>query len=203
MDNFVITIARAYGSGGKEIAMLLSEKLNIPVVDREILELASIESGISEEIFTLSDEKVKRNLFRLQELFDLSNFGISGTKTLFEYQSRILRNKAMKDSFIVIGRASSYILRTFPRVFSVNIQAPHKDCVQVVMNRKGISEEQAEKDVHRINMERSNFYRFHTGSEWTDPEFFDLIMNTGRISQKECVEMIIQCAEVKFNRKII
>ena len=35
MDHYVITIARGYGSGGKTIGKMLSEKLDIPFYDSE------------------------------------------------------------------------------------------------------------------------------------------------------------------------
>ena len=55
----VITIARQYGSGGRTIGEMLSQDLNIHYYDRELLKLASEESGINERLFVNADEKVK------------------------------------------------------------------------------------------------------------------------------------------------
>ena len=41
MKNYVITIARGYGSGGRAIGQMLAKELNIPFYDRELLKLAS------------------------------------------------------------------------------------------------------------------------------------------------------------------
>jgi hypothetical protein len=57
MKNFVITIARGFGSGGKQIGLKMAGDLDIKLMDKELLQLASIESGISEELFALADEK--------------------------------------------------------------------------------------------------------------------------------------------------
>ena len=46
----IITISREYGSGGRMIGRLVAEKLNIPLYDKEIIELASEKSGLSPEI---------------------------------------------------------------------------------------------------------------------------------------------------------
>ena len=51
MDNFVITIARGFGSGGKSIALELSERLGIPCYENEILDMASDASGINKALF--------------------------------------------------------------------------------------------------------------------------------------------------------
>ena len=59
MDNIVITIARQYGSGGKTIGAMLARDLGINCYSREILKMASEESGINERLFGMSDEKVR------------------------------------------------------------------------------------------------------------------------------------------------
>ena len=58
MNNYIITIARSFGSGGKEIASILSEKLGIPYYERQILTMDSQASGIDESEFVEVDEKL-------------------------------------------------------------------------------------------------------------------------------------------------
>ena len=55
--NYVITIGREFGSGGREIGRILAEKLNIKCYDKELLALSAKESGLSEELFKFNDEK--------------------------------------------------------------------------------------------------------------------------------------------------
>ncbi len=63
--NYVITIARGFGSGGKTIGQMLAGELSIEYFDRDILRLASEESGIYEGLFGMLEEKGKRRrLFR-------------------------------------------------------------------------------------------------------------------------------------------
>lgn len=65
-DNIVITIARQYGSGGRTIGQMLAEKLNIHYYDKELLKLASEDSGINEALFANADEKIKNTkLFKV------------------------------------------------------------------------------------------------------------------------------------------
>ena len=56
MDNFVITIARQYGSGGRTIGEELAKKLGISYYDKDIIRMASDESGIRQELFGRADE---------------------------------------------------------------------------------------------------------------------------------------------------
>ena len=52
----IITISRQFGSGGREIGKTLSEQLGIPFYDKELLEMASKESGICQDLFVQNDE---------------------------------------------------------------------------------------------------------------------------------------------------
>ena len=47
MRNIVITVSRQYGSGGKTIAAMLAKDLGINCYSREILRMASEDSGIN------------------------------------------------------------------------------------------------------------------------------------------------------------
>ena len=64
MENIVITIARQYGSGGKTIGEMLARDLGIHCYNREILKMASEDSGISEKLFGKSDERLDIGLLQ-------------------------------------------------------------------------------------------------------------------------------------------
>jgi len=209
MDNYVIVIARTYGSGGKEIALKLADKLHIPVIDRELLKMASMESGISEEIFNLADEKTRKSFFEKKRqhkyvnIFDSpSSENFMSEENLFDYQAKILLKMAMSESFIVIGRAADYVLRTFPNVLSVNIDAPLDDRIASIIRKFGIEEKQAEKDIKKIDHYRKDYHYYYTGREWGDIDNYDLVLNTGRYNRDKCVELIIQAVEIKLNKSI-
>lgn len=55
----IITIARGIGSGGRTVGKMLSEDMGIKYYDKELIRLASDESGINERFFGLVDEKLK------------------------------------------------------------------------------------------------------------------------------------------------
>ena len=52
MENFVVTFARGFGSGGKEIASKLAAELGIHCYENRILTLASQMSGLDEQLFS-------------------------------------------------------------------------------------------------------------------------------------------------------
>jgi cytidylate kinase len=208
MDNYVITIARGYGSGGKFIGTKLAELLGIPLIDRELLYLASQTSGINEELFELWDEKTRTKFFDLKKFKESENTippenkKFTSNDNLFKYQAKVLRSMAKKESFIVIGRAANYILRSQPNVISVNIQAPFNVCVKSIIEKKFVPQEQAEKDIQTIDKYRHKYYEYYTGLDWQDIDCFDLFLNSDRIGRNKCVDVIQDFTEQKLGRKI-
>ena len=59
MENFVITFARGFGTGGKAIASQLAKELGIHCYENRILTLASQLSGLDENIFQEVNEKMR------------------------------------------------------------------------------------------------------------------------------------------------
>ncbi len=205
MKNFVITIARGFGSNGKQIGLKIAGDLNIKLMDKELLQLASIESGISEELFALADEKLNRHL--LMQVPDREHYGNVLTPenskfvsdiNLFNYQVKILRMLAKTESFIVMGKAANYVLRDLNNVVSVNIQAPFGYCVKTIMDRSGMTEKEAAQAVRRTDKYRSDYHKYYTGQNWKDAVNYDLCLNSDRIGQDNCAEVIKQCVSAKL-----
>lgn len=209
MENYVITIARSYGSDGCAIAELLAKRLNIRFLDKELISLVSVETGISEELLEKSDERVSLGLLDLArdrkyypEFERVERYDEISEHSLFRYQAETIRKLAQRESFVVVGRAADYVLSGFERVFSVNIQAPFEDCVEGIMKRKFVDAKTAVKDIRRINRERVLFYKAYTGKDWNDPLNYDLCVNSSSFSEEACISLIRDGACLKFGFEI-
>lgn len=205
MRNFVITISRGFGSGGKQTGLQLAGELKIKLLDKELLQLASVESGISEELFTLANEKFNRRL--LMQVPNREEYGNVLTPenrkfvseiNLFNYQVKILRMLAQTESFIVMGKAANFVLRDLPNVVSVSIHAPFPDCVKAIMARTGMSEADAGKMVRRTDKYRADYHKYYTGEHWKDPIHYDLCLNSARVGRGNCAEVVKRCVAAKL-----
>ena len=152
MRNIVITISRQYGSGGKTIGAMLAKELGINCYSREILRMASEDSGINEKLFGMSDEKVRRaGWFKLLSrpyeggLIPPEDREFTSDDNLFNYQAKVIKELAAQESCVIIGRCADYVLRDDPDVIKLYFCAPKKDCVARVMNQNGLSEKEAER----------------------------------------------------------
>ena len=95
-QRITVAINREYGSGGKNIGMMLSENLGIPYYDKDILKLAADESGINEALFRKHDEDADTGLFKIAgpiyrgELLTPDSRDFTSEKNLFNYQAKII-----------------------------------------------------------------------------------------------------------------
>ena len=158
MKNVVITIARQYGSGGKTIAAMLAKDLGVHCYSTEILRMASEDSGINERLFGMSDEKVRHaGFFRLLkrpyegELLPPESSDFVSDDNLFNYQAKIIKELAQKESCVIIGRCADYILKDYPNVLSIFIHADEKFCLERAMERHSMTEREMKKYIEKTD----------------------------------------------------
>lgn len=203
----VITIARGYGSGGKTIGKMLSEELSIPFYDRDLIYMASDESGINIRLFKKADEEVNKGFFDpithkyTGELIPPEDSDFVSKENLFNYQAKIIKDLAAKESCIIVGRCADFILQDAVDIVKVFIWAPHKDCVKTVMDLYGMSEKDADKRIRKIDRHRSEYYRYYTCREWDNVRNYDLCLNTSEIGYENCVKAIKEYVKIIQNIK--
>lgn len=206
MENIVITIGRQYGSGGKTIGAMLAKELGINCYGREILKMASEDSGINERLFGKMDEDMKRGgllkaLKRPNDgrLIRPESSGFVSDTNLFNYQAKAIRELAEKESCVIIGRAADYVLKDFPNVIRVFIHADEQFCVERAMERESMDLQEMKKYIAKINKYRADYYKCYTGQEWTDVRNYDLSLNAGVLGFEKCVEEIIAYRKIRFD----
>jgi cytidylate kinase len=206
INNYVITIARGFGSGGKEIAAKVAERLGIPCYERQILQMASEYSGLSEELFSRVDEKLRGNYavnslskFAFSEHIEPQNKRFESDINLFCIQSEIMKELVHTTSCVIIGKCADFVLKAEPNVASFYVEAPRAQCLESVMSKTGVSEKEAAKLIQHTDKYRADYYRFYTGGNyWTNPVNYDLTLNSARVGRSKCVDVIIDYLKVKF-----
>ena len=199
MENFVITFARGFGTGGKEIASKLAKDLGIHCYENRILTLASQLSGLDENVFRQVNEKVVtkngfgsflKGLPRAKTYIARNEKFVSDDK-LFEYQSTIIRNLAEQESCVIVGKCADYVLRDKQNVVSVYIEAPRDFCVQRTIEHMGVTLEVANATITQTDKFRADYYKYYTqGNYWTNPVNYDMTLNSARVGIDDCVRVI-------------
>ena len=200
MEHFVITVARETGSGGRDITRKLSQQLNIPYYDRDLLRKASEVSGIHERLFGAADERIgwKEMLSAAEKVYtgeilppDSNDF--ISTRNLFSFQAKIIKELAATEDCIILGRCANFLLMDQPnvRLLRLFVHAPlEARLARVASYFLAWSGREVAKYVRTEDKRRAAYYRYYTGEEWRDAAGYDLSLDSEQLGEDGCVELI-------------
>ncbi|MDR1544573.1 MAG: cytidylate kinase-like family protein [Prevotellaceae bacterium] len=196
-----ITIGRQFGAGGMATGKILSEKLNIPCYDKELIMLASKKSGLGSEFFEKADEKSSFSIFGVlgnvlggffSGIFSSgqSNNYLSN-EMLFNIQSKVIKEIAEKESAIFLGRCADYILREKENLTTIFIYANLKDRIKRISEQKNISEKEAKNLIEQCDKKRSSYYNYYSDKTWGDAKSYDLCINSSILGIEKTAEFVL------------
>lgn len=198
MDKFVINIGRKLGSGGREIGERLASRLGIAFYDKELIRLASEESGLCCEVFEKADERTSSGMFgsMFSARFPFISDGAMpanclSNDALFKVQSDVIREIADKHSAIFVGRCADYILREHKRVVNVFITAPDSYRIKVLCERHSISPKKAAELMEKVDKTRSDYYNYYSDKTWGAAESYDLCIDSSVLGLEQ-TELFIE-----------
>lgn len=205
--NYVITIGRQFGSGGREIGKLVAEKLGIAYYDKELLCEAAKNAGVSPEFFEKSDEKMPRffsGLFSFTMGYNPYTLYAGSSSisddTLYRAQSDFIHSVAEKHSCVIVGRSADYVLRDHPRCANIFIHAPIEECVKRIMRRGDkTTPEQARSLAEKTNKLRAGYYNFYSDKTWGDAKTYHMTIDSSSLPAEEVAAMICDYVTRRFN----
>lgn len=203
-ERYFINIGRQLGSGGLQIGEKLSARLDIPFYDKELIQIASQESGLGKEFFEQADEKSSHSLIgglfgMRSSLIDevYSNYYLSN-ETLFQIQSDVIKQLAEKNSSIFIGRCADYILKDYPRCLNVFISAEMNDRIKRIEVIRQMPAAKARDFIEKMDKKRAAYYNYYSNKVWGAAQSYHLCINSSVLGIEETVNMIIHMAELRF-----
>ncbi len=203
--HYCICIGRKFCSGGRNIASMVAERLDVKVYDRDLLKMASRNTGFSEQFFEEADEEKTRK--GLRSLF-MSRFNSSNgfannylsNESLFNMQSDAIRKIHESEDCVFIGRCADYVLRESDRLLNVFIAADMDDRVDRVCRHaeEGMAPSKALSLIEDVDRKRSSYYNYFTGRIWGDPAFYDICLNSSVFGYEKCADIIVSLAKERL-----
>src|SRR3954466_8969168 len=178
----LVAVTREMGSLGKDVASALSEALGVPLIYHEVIDhLADRMRVRKSHVIRLLEGKA--NLFER----------LTADKTsLSIFTADQIVNMAMQKSGAVIrGWGATHLLREVPHAVCVRVCAPFEVRKKRMMERTASNDaEKVAEEIQQNDEAHSAIMKRNFGVQWTDSEHYDLVLNTERVSVKECVERI-------------
>lgn len=197
MKPILLSISREYGSGGREIADNISERLMVPVFDRKLIDITAEECGYSTKFVQEHEERMSNSL-----LYDMAVSSVLSPAAdsitlpqnhVFLAQSKIIKELADENpSAVFVGRCADYILREHPSLFSVFITADMDFRVKHAIEHYNIPADKAYSIISRQDKQRRWHYNYFTGLEWGASSNYHLILNTGKLGIETVTSILIE-----------
>lgn len=196
MEPMVITIAREFASGGREIAKMIAEQLDIPVYNKELITRAAKKSGLTEEAIAASENRRTGSL--IYSLYTMGNT-MPLSDQVYILQSNVIKELASEGPCIILGRCGDYVLRDRPNVLRVFLYAPLAYRVQVAKaspeaQGRDDSDKVIEQTLTKHDRGRASYYNYYTENRWGEAKNYDLCLNT-KMGDEICASLIVQAAK--------
>ncbi|MDD5789995.1 MAG: cytidylate kinase-like family protein [Spirochaetia bacterium] len=207
----IITISREYGSGGRLIGKLVAENLGYSFFDREIIDMAAQESGLSPEFIKKTEQNLSSG-FLYNLLLGTSYSGSNGTPSslngnqmlpladqVFNAERKVILDLAKKGSCVIVGRCADYILNTSEEIDSkellnVFIYGDLEEKLKRIEELYKEPEQAAKKTIQQIDKRRANHYNTFTEATWGDRKNYDLMINSSTAGIEETARIIAEIA---------
>ena len=180
-QHLVVTIAREYGSGGREIGKQLAKRLHIPYYDLDMIHKAAQESGLSEKVISENEQKVKNTAAHSLYFWYIQPMPqeeLPLVEQVFEVQSKIIRDIASKESCVIVGRLANFILQKDYSVFRIFVGATKEAKIERVMKRDRLNAKEAKEKIKKVEQERSNHCYYFTHKHWKDLDNYDFYLKS-------------------------
>ena len=203
MENkkYIVTIARQFGSLGRPIAMKMSEKLGIEFYDRDIVEEAAKKLNLPvskiNEIEESARKNTKTNSFR-RMMYPLGTQTDDMQNKLFEAQQNIIKFLAERESCIIVGRCSDFILADEPNIIRIYIYAPYEARIRNCVEDLHMDEEEARRMIKSVDEARDNYHMHYTGYLPNDQRFKEIMIDSSMFGTEGTADYLVAAVKKKF-----
>ncbi len=195
----VITISREFGSGGSEIAGLLSKRLGVKYYDKDLLKRAAKESGMCHEIFENHDEKPTSS-FLYNLVMDTYSFSYGSSPyvempishKVFLAQFETIKKIASEGPCIIVGRCADYALSDFDNIINIYIHSTLEARAERISRKYNMSMDKAKDMIAKKDKQRANYHNFYSAKKWGKADSYDLSIDSHKLGIEKTVLFIEQ-----------
>ena len=203
-QKYVVTIARQFGSLGRPIARKMSEKLGIEFFDRDIVEEAAKKLNLPvskiNDIEESAKKHIKTNNFS-RMMYPLGTQTDELQNKLFKTQANIIKFLAERQSCIIVGRCSDFILADEPNLLRIYIYAPYEARIKNCIEDLKLDEEEAIKMIKRVDEARDNYHMHYTNFLPNDQRFKEIMIDSSMFGTEGTADYLVEAVKKRFNLK--
>ncbi len=179
----IVAITREMGTLGKDVATGLGEALGLPVIYHEIIDhLADRMRVRRSHVVRLLDGKAGL----------LERLSADKTSLFLHSAEEVIEFARQGKGAIIRGWGATHLLHDVPHVICTRVCAPFEVRTRRMMERLNTDDAtMIEAEIQSNDEAHTAIMRRHFGIKWTDPEHYDVVLNSRRVSVDECVDGVL------------
>ena len=131
-------------------------------------------------------------------LFPLGTESPEQQRRIFDVQSQIIEQLASKESCIIVGRCSDYVLRHESHAIHVYIYAPYADRLANCVGKLGMEKTEAKKMIAEVDKARSAYHKYFANYAQDDPKHKHIIINSALLEVEGTARALASIVKEKF-----
>src|SRR5712692_1539764 len=204
----IVAISRMLGASSHAIANMVAESLDLPLFDQEIINRAAAAAGVEPDVI-IAAESVPSLITRIVEHLGRHPLAMEPeslpatvlppdlilTSSDYRYLiDSVVQQVTEQQSAVILGHGAAQTLADRPGVLRVFVLAPFETRVRRHAATQGIPEERAREEIRENDKARAEFFRHYYNMDWLNARRYDLVLNTGRLSDRVVADLIVQTA---------
>ena len=202
-EQFVITISRQFGTGGHEIGAELARRLDVKLLDKQILNEVAKRIPVVED--AMERIAVRNPLWR----DDFTNFYRTymnkaeydgqehdeTSRALFEAQAIAIRKIAEQESCVLVGRCGFHIFEDHPNALKIFIHSSEDCRKRRIAEKYNLPLNDAAAMVVDNDYSRELYTKTFTGKDWTDARNYDISLDVRQFGINGAVDFLMKSIE--------
>jgi len=181
----IITVSREMGTGAYQIASEVAQRLKYTLIDGPKINSLASKYGLTPEMLQMVDEKPPSYV----TAEDRKRAAALNAIEL------IILDLARKGNVVIYGRGGQDLLKDCKNILRLRFIADFEERVERFAEREWIDPDMARSLIRRSDHQRGGFIHFYFDRDWQDPNNYDLVFNTSRLSESTIIEAIIATAK--------
>lgn len=190
-----ITVSREPGSGGKPMAKIVTKTLNFKFYDKRLMEDLAKSVKARKALLENIDERGRSAVEDLVHAAFNPDY-VSDTRYIRHLCSVVL-SAAIKGKVVILGRGANFIT-PFDKGLHIRVSAPYNDRVERAVKHEKISREEAIQTIKEIDQRRKEFIQQYFGKNISNPNYYDLVINTSNMKIEDAADLTIEAFKNKF-----
>ena len=196
-DNFVVTIARQFGSLGRPIARKVSEALGIEYYDRDIVDWTA--KSLNLPVSTVSDveESAKSAFFNMSYPLGMGTTAIQDS--IFAAQQKIITDLADKSSCIIVGRCADHVLKDRKNIINIFIYAPYAARLRNCVERLNMQPAEAKRMIMEVDKARESYHKHYCGYSMSDKDHKHVMLDSSLLGIDGTCDLLVDIIKKRFH----